>query len=156
MRTGHLLAMACVLLLAGCAHSSRRPPARQKKPNVGERPRLRDLYARDHVAEVPLPTPPPVRRAAARVAFDLTPLLHRDGASIRACYRTAHGRRGAPLEPVRLEVELETGGRRVRSVQINGTRNGRLERCLSRRIRRWRLPARTPRRVSLLLVLAGS
>jgi hypothetical protein len=157
MKIGHL-GLVC-LLLSGCAHAPRRPPVEpveklEKQPDVDEKQRLLDLYTRHQVAEVPPTTTTPTRNAPP--AADLSSLLHRDRASLRACYLTAHGRRGAPLEPLRLEIELETSERRVRSVQITGIRDRRLERCLSRRIRRWRLPALAPRTVSLPLVFSGS
>jgi hypothetical protein len=126
-----------------------------EQPKAGEQQRLLDLYSRGHLAEIKPTAPKRGSRGSPGRAAGLTALLHRDRAAFRACYRTTRAPHAAH-EAVRLEIELRTGRRRVRSVQITGTRNGRLERCLSRKIRRWRLPPRTPRTVSLLVVLAGS
>jgi hypothetical protein len=152
----HLLLGSVLLFqLDGCAHSSKSPPPAATTTGKQD---LLALYSRADVPEVPLEisTDKPAGPRAGDGGSRLSSLLHREAASLRACYRLSRRRGGAELEPVRLDIELETAHRRVQSVQITGTRNGRLERCLIRNIKRWRLPARLPRTVSLPLVFQSS
>jgi len=160
----HLLlgSASLMLILGGCASSSsgRTAPARPPSAPPTTKRDSGDLLALYSRAEVPEVAVPPSRRRDTRRAEagggELASLLNRNAASLRTCYRLARAGRGAALEPLRLQIELETARRRVRSVQITGTRDGRLERCLTREIKRWRLPGRLPRTVSLPLLFHGS